>query len=483
MTVFIHQHYCNWVHTLVEKSMEGLEQAQVVVVIVPLPAQGHLNQLLHLSRLISSYHIPVHYVASATHSRQAKLRVHGWNPTAHSNIHFHEYPTPPFHSPPPDPNASVKFPLHLMPSFEASLLLREPVAQLLNELSPKARRIVIIHDSLMASVVQDAASIRNAESYSFHSVSAFYCFFCLFEAIGRPVHLKTPLLEDLPSSDGCHTLEFREFIAKQSEHEKLSSGRIYNTCGVIEGPFLDLLADERSIAGNEKQWALGPFNPLVTQDGKSSNRRRECLEWLDKQPPNSVIYISFGTTTSFTGEQITQLAIGLERSEQKFIWVLRDADKGDVFVEEGKRLELPQGYEERVEGKGIVVRSWAPQLEILAHPATGGFMSHCGWNSCMESITMGVPIAAWPIHSDQPINTVLITKFLKIGVVVRDWASRDELVSSMTVEKSVRTLMATKEGDEIRKRAVELGGAVRESFAEGGCSRMEMNSFIAHILR
>uniref|UniRef100_M1CUP6 Zeatin O-xylosyltransferase n=1 Tax=Solanum tuberosum TaxID=4113 RepID=M1CUP6_SOLTU len=86
-----------------------------------------------------------------------------------------------------------------------------------------------------------------------------------------------------------------------------------------------------------------------------------------------------------------ELAMGLERSKQKFVWVLRDGDRGNIFSEEARRFELPDGFEERVEGVGLVVREWAPQLEILAHSSTGGFMSHCGWNSCIECITAGVP--------------------------------------------------------------------------------------------
>ncbi|KAK2985813.1 hypothetical protein RJ640_019309 [Escallonia rubra] len=195
------------------------------------------------------------------------------------------------------------------------------------------------------------------------------------------------------------------------------------------------------------------------------------------------VYVSFGTTTSLTDEQIKELAIGLEQSGQKFIWVLRDADKGDVFEGEERKTELPRGYEERIEGKGMVVRDWAPQLEILGHPSTGGFMSHCGWNSCMESITLGVPIAAWPMHSDQPRNAVLITRVLKIGIAVKDWTLRDDLVTSSTVEKAVRRLMASQEGADIRKSAQKMCGAARTAVDEGGVTRMELETFIAHITR
>ncbi|KAJ0099588.1 hypothetical protein Patl1_20459 [Pistacia atlantica] len=73
----------------------------------------------------------------------------------------------------PHPHAYVKVPIHLQPSLDASFHLRQPIAAPLHELSPKANRIVIIHDALMASVVQDAASILNAETYAFHGIYAF----------------------------------------------------------------------------------------------------------------------------------------------------------------------------------------------------------------------------------------------------------------------------------------------------------------------
>ncbi|PQQ07615.1 zeatin O-glucosyltransferase-like [Prunus yedoensis var. nudiflora] len=101
----------------------------------------------------------------------------------------------------------------------------------------------------------------------------------------------------------------------------------------------------------------------------------------------------------------------------------------------------------------------------------------------MESITMGVPIAAWPMHSDQPRNTVLITRLLRVGVVMRDWAHRDKILTSLSVKNGVEKFMGSNEGDEIRKRAADLGAAVRRSMVEGGASHMEFSSFIDHITR
>ncbi|KAM7500144.1 hypothetical protein LguiA_024558 [Lonicera macranthoides] len=455
---------------------------QVKIVMVPFLAQAHLNQLLHLSRLLSAYNLPIHYVGTTTHIRQARLRHHGWDPLSTStNIHFHEFETPPFLSPSPDPTAPTAFPSHLQPAFDASIHLREPVGALLHDMSLEACRIVVIHDALMASVVQDVATIPNVESYNFESISAFSLFWYLAEITGKPCPIDDEIAKEVPSFEACLTPEFLDFAKKQEEHRHFNYGILYNTCKSIEGKYIDLLTKEE-ISGKTKHWAIGPLNPVVVNQNQNKNRHI-CLNWLDEQTPNSVIFVSFGTTTTFTDEQINEIAIGLEQSAQKFIWILRDADKGDVFDENVRRVNLPKDYEEKVEGRGIVLRDWAPQLEILAHSATGGFMSHCGWNSCMESITSGVPIATWPMHSDQPYNAILITKILGIGVVVKDWKCRNEMVTALMVERGVRRLMVEREGEEMRKRAAELGGAVKRAVAEGGVSRMELNSFVAHITR
>ncbi|XP_060184980.1 zeatin O-glucosyltransferase-like [Lycium barbarum] len=460
------------------------DDARVAVVMVPLPAQGHLNQLLHLSRLISMYNIQVHYIGSTTHIKQAKIRAHGFDPLTITKLHFHEFhQTPSFETPLPNPNASHKFPNQLMPSFYATSHLREPVCSLVRELlSTNIGKVVVIYDSLMKWVVQDLPQMPNTECYSFNSTSAFMIYSFLWELKGKPFHPGTENYEDIPTIGDCFPPEFWEFLKIQEQFDgKIDCGELYNSSRVIESLYLDLMAKEYD---GMKQWAIGPFNPLEKNEkSKDSNKRHESLDWLDKQEPNSVIFVSFGTTTSLCDEEVKELAVGLEKSHQKFVWVLRDADKGDVFTSEVRKVQLPQGYEEGIKERGIIVRDWAPQLEILAHSSTGGFMSHCGWNSCMESMSFGVPIAAWPMHSDQPRNSQLVTKYLKIGLIVRPWASRDEHVTSEMVENAVKTLITSKEGDEMRKRAADLRNAIKKAVADGGINRAEMDSFIAHITR
>ncbi|KAL8258620.1 hypothetical protein R6Q59_026573 [Mikania micrantha] len=461
------------------------EQHKVIVVMIPLPLQGHLNQLLHLSRLISDHHIPVHLACTAAHGRQVRLRLQGWNPNTISTIFFHDLSIPSFVCPPPNPNSNNKFPSHLQPLCEAATHLRGPVTSLLQKLSPTTHRLVVIHDSLMSSVVQDFVYLPNAESYTFHSVSAFSTALYSSKKVGKQIR---KLIEpqsighvDL-SYEGCFTPDFNKFIRVQHEYAKLSSGRIYNTCRIIEQPILDLLESEARSA-NKLLWALGPFNPLELKSVSKASKVEGCLNWLDKQEINSVILVSFGTTISFSQKQITEIAIGLEKSDQKFVWIVREADRGDAFSNDVTHVELPKGYEDRIKDQGLVVREWAPQLNMLAHPSIGGFMSHCGWNSCIESISMGVPIAAWPIHSDQPNNAILVSKILKIGFPVKDRCEKEEVVSAVTVEKAVRRLMGTNEGDEMRKRAAALGLGVRKSVFDGGVTQTEFGSFVAHISR
>ena len=219
------------------------------------------------------------------------------------------------------------------------------MAALLHRISPAARRVIIIHDALMAYMVQDIANVPNVVSYSVTPISAFSSFFEGWELTGKRI-LAEKEPEGLPSIEGCYTFDILNFIALQGNFLKLAAGYIYNTCRSIEGTYIDLLAKEE-VNTSKQIWAIGPLNQGTVCDRRSSTTQHKCLDWLDKQTPRSLLYISFGTT-SMADEQIKELAMGLEQSKQKFIWVLRDADKGDIFAEDMQRNQLPELYEERV---------------------------------------------------------------------------------------------------------------------------------------
>lgn len=146
---------------------------------------------------------------------------------------------------------------------------------------------------------------------------------------------------------------------------------------------------------------VGPMLPSVYFSALNSaldnlEGKDPCLQWLDKQPDGSTLYISFGSVAILSLTQLHELALGLEASGQRFLLVVRSTQDADSL--------LPEGFEERTKERGFVVNGWAPQLWVLSHDSVGGFLTHCGWNSSLESICRGVPMLTWPIQAEQAMN-------------------------------------------------------------------------------
>ncbi|EES12633.1 hypothetical protein BDA96_06G191000 [Sorghum bicolor] len=461
----------------------------VAVVAVPFPAQGHLNQLLHLSLQLASRGLPVHYAAPAAQVRQARARVHGWDETALRSVEFHDLGISEYVSPPPDPTAPSPFPTHLMPLFEAYTAgARAPLAALLARLSASHRRVVVVHDRINAYAAEEAARLHNGEAFGLHCLAA--------STLAGKTDAGLRLLRErgLAFLDVAHhaSREFADYVAKRAMPTKDISpgaGILVNSCRALEGEFIDVVAGDLAADG-KKYFAVGPFNPLLDlrADAQTQSKpRHECLDWLDKQPPASVLYVSFGTTSSLRTEQIAELAAALRDSDQRFIWVLRDADRGNESADDGesqnRHAELLSKFTDQTEGRGRVITGWAPQLEILAHGATAAFMSHCGWNSTMESLSNGKPILAWPMHSDQPWDAELVCKYLNAGILVRPWEKHGEVIPAEVIRQVIEDAMLSDQGVAVRQRAKVLGEAVRACLADGGSSRKDLDDFIAHITK
>uniref|UniRef100_A0A0E0KTR1 Glycosyltransferase n=1 Tax=Oryza punctata TaxID=4537 RepID=A0A0E0KTR1_ORYPU len=466
----------------------GTSPESVAVVAVPFPAQGHLNQLLHLSMQLASRGLEVHYAAPAPHVRQARARVHGWDDKALLSVQFHDLGISAYVSPPPDPTAGFSFPSHLMPLWEVyTAEARAPLSALLGKLSTSHRRVVVLYDLLSSFAAEEAARLPNGESFGFHCTAVSYMVGKL-DAAHRL--LRENGLHYLPVH-ACVTKEFVDYVYSRAAVEQASAsaaGILANSSGALEGDFIDAAA-EALAAGGKKLFAVGPFNPVLIDAGasKQGQRRHECLDWLDEQPAASVLYVSFGSMSSLRKEQVVELAAALRGSKQRFIWVSRDADRGDVFTDsaesESRHAKLLAEFSRQTEGTGLVITGWAPQLEILAHGATAAFMSHCGWNSTMESMSHGKPVLAWPMHSDQPWDAELVCKYLKAGMLVRPWEKHGEVVPATTIQEVIEKMMVSEEGCAVRQRAKVLGDAVRSSMAVGGSSRQDLERFVAHITR
>ncbi|XP_052486630.1 UDP-glucose iridoid glucosyltransferase-like isoform X1 [Gossypium raimondii] len=201
---------------------------------------------------------------------------------------------------------------------------------------------------------------------------------------------------------------------------------------------------------------------LLTEDDK-------CISWLNKQAPKSVIYVSFGSIAIIDKQELIETAWGLSNSKQPFLWVVRPGMVcGSEWIE-----SLPNGFEESVGERGCIVK-WAPQKEVLAHAAVGGFWSHCGWNSTIESICEGVPMLCRPFFGDQLLNSNYICNVWKIGLELQN------LERGNTV-RTIKRLMVDMEGKDMRKRAMDLKKKAALRLMEDGSTSCSFNGLIKQI--
>ncbi|CDP09584.1 unnamed protein product [Coffea canephora] len=169
------------------------------------------------------------------------------------------------------------------------------------------------------------------------------------------------------------------------------------------------------------------------------------MKWLDDQPPSSVVFLCFGSMGSFEPDQLAEMALALEWSGYRVLWSHSNISE-----------MLPQGFLERVQNRGLV-SSWAPQMEVLAHEAVGGFVSHCGWNSILESLWHGVPVATWPVYAEQQINAFELVRELELAMDLKmdcRMENAKNLVVAEEIEKAIRCLMDTE--NPTRKRVLEM---------------------------
>ncbi|GLJ48686.1 hypothetical protein SUGI_1026900 [Cryptomeria japonica] len=195
----------------------------------------------------------------------------------------------------------------------------------------------------------------------------------------------------------------------------------------------------------------------------------ECLQWLDKQCAHSVIYISFQSLAVVSEKQLEELALGVEATQRPFLWIVRsDLVKGSKAI-------LPAGFLERVRDRGCIV-SWAPQLEVLSHPSIACFVTHCGWNSVQESITMGVSMLCWPYHADQFVNRTYVVDVWKLCLPLH--ANSQRIIEQGEFVKGVEILLESEQGVEIREEARKLKIIARNAIKDGGSSWNNFNLFV-----
>lgn len=251
-----------------------------------------------------------------------------------------------------------------------------------------------------------------------------------------------------------------QYILKNNELAKLAQKLICNTSTELEPAALAFLPDFLSIgplvASSRLGKSLGHFWP---EDSA-------CLDWLNQQSPNSVIYVAFGSFTIFNESQFQELALGLENTNKPFLWVVRQ----DMV--ENTEHSYPDGFKERVKDRAKIV-GWAPQQEVLTHPSVACFVSHCGWNSTMEGVSNGVPFICWPYFADQFIDQSYICDHWEIGLGLD--RAENGIIKEQEIKTKIEQLL---HDDGYRMRSLELKNKIMAGVTEGGCSQINFDKFM-----
>ncbi|MFS7924698.1 putative flavonol 3-O-glucosyltransferase [Helianthus anomalus] len=230
---------------------------------------------------------------------------------------------------------------------------------------------------------------------------------------------------------------------------------------------------------------LGPY-PFNGVAGKADDMN--VISWLDDQPPSSVVVLCFGSMGTFDEVQVKEIARGLEQSGHRFVWSLRRPAQEQTTegLPDNYDWVLPDGFLERTSRIGKVI-GWAPQVSLLAHEAVGGFMSHCGWNSMLESLWFGVPTAAWPMYAEQQLNAFEMVVELGLAVDMKldykmDMFNPDANTVTVTAEEIERGIRQVMKDNEVRAKVKEMSKLSRATMAQGGSSYASVDYLVHEIM-
>jgi hypothetical protein len=279
---------------------------------------------------------------------------------------------------------------------------------------------------------------------------------------------------------------YRSFLHAFERIPESSRGILVNTFERLETRALRALRDGSCVPGRARPpvYCVGP---MVSSGSGSENKQHECLAWLNAQPESSVVFLCFGSMGTFPKRQLQEIAVGLEKSGQRFLWVVQTprGDSGRPDMLAGASTEpdlaalLPEGFLERTGGRGFVARSWAPQADVLRHRATGAFVTHCGWNSTLEAIMSGLPMICWPLYAEQGLNKVFMVEEMKIAVALQGY--EQGMVKAEEVEAKVRLVMETGEGAKLRERLVVARKMAVDAISAGGSSEVAFAEFMVDL--
>nr|WBR45894.1 UGT94E5 [Camellia japonica] len=422
------------------------KQSIASVLMLPWLAHGHISPFLELAKKLSHRNLYIYLCSTPINLNSIKKRI--TEKYSHS-IELVEIHLPSLPELPPHNHTTNGLPNHLIPTLKTAFEMAIPsFTNILKTLSPD----LLIYD-FNQPWAPTIASSYNIPAVDFISSGATMPSFTLHLRMKGGVEFPFPAIQ----LQGFHKLQFGNMIKTAANRAKNKEGPLdamkrscniilFHTFRELEGQYVDYLA----ILVEKK---IVPVGSLVREIDDEDDHA-EIIEWLDNKDESSTVFVSFGSESFMSKDEIEEIAHGLELSKVNFIWVVRFPVGEKVEIEEA----LPKGFLERLGERGMVVEGWAPQARILTHSSIGGFVSHCGWNSVMESLKFGVPIVAMPMHYDQPFNARLVEEIGAAVEVNRDINGR---LNREDIAQVIRTVVVEESGEDIRIKAREYSEKIR----------------------
>ncbi|KAH6772020.1 hypothetical protein C2S51_010424 [Perilla frutescens var. frutescens] len=432
-----------------------------------LPAPGFLSHLIQFielaNKLVSHHHFTISIIIPQAHNSPITPQTTSLLQQLPPPINSIFLPPPSTADLPDDVTAEVLLPTVVTRSLPA-------LRRALSELGTPAAALVV---DLFAPAAIDIAREFKIPAYIFYVAAANDLSLSLdATSASKPVF-------NLPGSVALEQEDLPDSVRDRNSDSHSSLAKLCNKYLSADGILINSFLELETEAFHDLQLrypaipAVYPVGPLI-RNGPEKDLGR-VSEWLNKQPPKSVLYISFGSVGALPEGQFRELAHGLEMSGKRFLWVVKSPQESvlDAYTKTSERKVnavefLPHGFLERTRGHGLVVESWAPQIRVLSHGSIGGYLTHCGWTSILESVVFGVPLIAWPLCFEQKINAVFLRDGLKGALRVRE--NENGIVEREDISEVVRELIEDEEGKRIRKKVMEVKIAGGNAVSDEGLS-------------
>nr|Q6VAB0.1 RecName: Full=UDP-glycosyltransferase 85C2 [Stevia rebaudiana]AAR06916.1 UDP-glycosyltransferase 85C2 [Stevia rebaudiana]UVC57369.1 steviolglycoside glucosyltransferase SrUGT85C2 [synthetic construct] len=463
------------------------------VIFIPFPAQSHIKAMLKLAQLLHHKGLQITFVNTDFIHNQFLESSGPHCLDGAPGFRFETIPDGVSHS----PEASIPIRESLLRSIETNFLDR--FIDLVTKLPDPPT--CIISDGFLSVFTIDAAKKLGIPVMMYWTLAAcgfmgFYHIHSLIEKGFAPLkdasyltngYLDT-VIDWVPGMEGIRLKDFPldwstdlndkvlMFTTEAPQRSHKVSHHIFHTFDELEPSIIKTL----SLRYNHI-YTIGPLQLLLDQIPEEKKQtgitslhgyslvkeEPECFQWLQSKEPNSVVYVNFGSTTVMSLEDMTEFGWGLANSNHYFLWIIRS----NLVI--GENAVLPPELEEHIKKRGFIA-SWCSQEKVLKHPSVGGFLTHCGWGSTIESLSAGVPMICWPYSWDQLTNCRYICKEWEVGLEMGTKVKRDE------VKRLVQELMG-EGGHKMRNKAKDWKEKARIAIAPNGSSSLNIDKMVKEI--